>query len=473
MRRYRYSSFCFKFKKGSLILENNDKNTLTIRDKMKLILDTGQMMMESGAGSKRIVRDMLQTAAYLGIYWEDVQIHITYSTIMINVDDGKKTHTMFRKCYRHGVNMLTFLQTSKTSREALYENEPYGVFVNRLHKIREHCTNRIYPEWLAILAIGLASSAFCLIFGGHEVEALYTMLAAITGALVKYACTRIEFNGYVTIAASAFAATITAYLTMYLPGAISPFLPIVACALTLIPGVPLINAVDDFLNNYLTSGMTRMTHTLLIMLAMTFGIAGAVGLTHVPSFTAVNIAPEYLYLAQALAAAMAALGFSVMFNIPKRYIPLACLGAIITVDVRDVFMVVFHFGMASSSFFGAAVLSVLYFSISKYFHAPVFVVTIPAIIPLVPGVLMYRFFFAIIDIQHMDGMALLLALQTGVEAMLVLLGISLGATLPDVLAHQYIERGKRKKLQKLLMKRDGNREEAKAAADLDKASGRG
>ena len=136
-------------------------------------------------------------------------------------------------------------------------------------------------------------------------------------------------------------------------------------------------------------------------------------------------------------------------------------------------MVVFHFGMASSSFFGAAVLSVLYFSISKYFHAPVFVVTIPAIIPLVPGVLMYRFFFAIIDIQHMDGMALLLALQTGVEAMLVLLGISLGATLPDVLAHQYIERGKRKKLQKLLMKRDGNREEAKAAADLDKASGRG
>lgn len=452
MRRYRYSSFCFKFKKGSLILENNDKNTLTIRDKMKLILDTGQMMMESGAGSKRIVRDMLQTAAYLGIYWEDVQIHITYSTIMINVDDGKKTHTMFRKCYRHGVNMLTFLQTSKTSREALYENEPYGVFVNRLHEIREHCTNRIYSEWLAILAIGLA---------------------AITGALVKYACTRIEFNGYVTIAASAFAATITAYLTMYLPGAISPFLPIVACALTLIPGVPLINAVDDFLNNYLTSGMTRMTHTLLIMLAMTFGIAGAVGLTHVPSFTAVNIAPEHLYLAQALAAAMAALGFSVMFNIPKRYIPLACLGAIITVDVRDVFMVVFHFGMASSSFFGAAVLSVLYFSISKYFHAPVFVVTIPAIIPLVPGVLMYRFFFAIIDIQHMDGMALLLALQTGVEAMLVLLGISLGATLPDVLAHQYIERGKRKKLQKLLMKRDGNREEAKAAADLDKASGRG
>lgn len=457
----------------SLILDNTDKNTLSIRDKMKLILDTGQMMMENGAGSKRIVRDMLQTAAYLGIYWEDVQIHITYSTIMINVDDGKKAYTMFRKCYRHGVNMTTILQTSRTSWRALYQNDPYHVFVTHLHKIQQNCGKSLYPEWMVILAIGLASSAFCLIFGGHAVEALYTMLAAITGALVRFICSRLEINGYVTIAASVFAATVCAYFTMYLPGAISPFLPIVACALTLIPGVPLINAVDDFLNNYLTSGMTRITHTLLIMLAMTFGIAGAAGVTDVPSFTAIRIAPEHLYLAQALAAAMAALGFSVMFNVPKRYIPAACLGAIITVDVRDVLMVIFHFSMASSSFFGAAVLSLLYFSISRFFHAPVFVVTIPAIIPLIPGVLLYRFLFAIIDIQHMNILELLIALQTGVEAMLILLGISLGATLPDVLGHQYIERAKRKKLQKLLAKRDTNMEEVKEAADLDKASIRG
>ena len=58
-------------------------SSLSIRSKMTLILDTGQLMMESGAGSKRIVRDMLRTAACLGIYWEDVQIHITYSTIMV------------------------------------------------------------------------------------------------------------------------------------------------------------------------------------------------------------------------------------------------------------------------------------------------------------------------------------------------------------------------------------------------------
>lgn len=236
MRKYRQSFLLPPIYKGSLILENTDKNTLSIRDKMKLILDTGQLMMENGSGSKRIVRDMLQTAAYLGIYWEDVQIHLTYSTIMINVDDGKNTHTMFRKCYRHGVNMTAVLQASRASWSALYHNDPYRDFVNHLSHIQQTSGRRLYPEWMVILAIGLASSAFCLIFGGHAVEALYTMLAAMVGALVRYFCSRVEFNAYVTIAASAFAATVTAYFTMYLPGAISPFLPIVACALTLIPG---------------------------------------------------------------------------------------------------------------------------------------------------------------------------------------------------------------------------------------------
>lgn len=89
---------------------------------------------------------------------------------------------MFRKCYRHGINMTAVLQASRASRNALYQNAPYDRFVTHLNHIQESSTRRIYPEWMVILAIGLASSAFCLIFGGHAVEALYTMLAAMAGA---------------------------------------------------------------------------------------------------------------------------------------------------------------------------------------------------------------------------------------------------------------------------------------------------
>ena len=119
-----------------------EKEPLSTREKIKLILDIGQLMMENGADSKQIVRDMLRCAAYLGIYWEQIQIHITYFTIMISVDEEEKTITMFRKCYRHGVNMNTILQVSRLSWRALQNNEPYGVLRAHLQEIRQNAEKR-------------------------------------------------------------------------------------------------------------------------------------------------------------------------------------------------------------------------------------------------------------------------------------------------------------------------------------------
>lgn len=254
------------------LYKKSDKAELTVRDKMQLILDIGQLMMENGASSKRVVRDMLRAAAYLGIYWENVQIHITYSTIMINVDDGVTSETMFRKCYKHGVNMMTTLLANQLSWDALTSNESYLIYRNQMMTIQQMARKRLYPQWLTLFCIGMASSAFCLLFGGHWYEALYTFIAAVVGAYVKTLCERFGVNIYIGIAASAFFATATAYLTLYIPGPPCSWLPVVACALTLIPGVPLINCVDDFLSNYLNSGMTRFTQTILVMTAMTFGL---------------------------------------------------------------------------------------------------------------------------------------------------------------------------------------------------------
>lgn len=395
---------------------------------MQLILDIGQLMMENGASSKRVVRDMLRAAAYLGIYWENVQIHITYSTIMINVDDGVTSETMFRKCYKHGVNMMTTLLANQLSWDALTSNESYLIYRNQMMTIQQMARKRLYPQWLTLFCIG--------------------------------------------IAASAFFATATAYLTLYIPGPPCSWLPVVACALTLIPGVPLINCVDDFLSNYLNSGMTRFTQTILVMTAMTFGLSAIAVMTSVPNFTGVRIAPESLYIAQALAAAMAAAGFCVMFNIPKRYIPLACLGAIITVDMRNILMVDFGTGMATASFIGAATLSLFLLIVARNLHAPVFVLTTPAIIPLIPGVLLYRFLFAVIRIHTLTTDEFMFAMQNGVEAALVILGIALGATLPDVIAHQFIDRSKRERLRKILEERDGQEAVIEDAANLDRASER-
>lgn len=423
-----------------------------MRDKMRLILDTGQLMMESGADTKRTVRDMLRTAANLGIHWSQVQLHMAYTTIMMNVDDGKKSYTMFRKCYRHGCNMATILTVSELDWQALREDFSLTEYRRSLTKIVADNTHRLYARPATSLAAGIACGCFCLMFGGNLVTALYTTLAALIGWWVRFFCDRLEINTYIGIAAAAAVAALLASGAKFLPLGISEAYAMMCCTLFLIPGIPLINAVDDFLNNYLTSGMTRATYTVLSIVAMTFGLVFAVWLCG-DTLSTIKITPPPLGLEEAVEAALSATAFAVLFNVPQRLLPIAAGGAVITVGMRSFLVISQGWGIAEASFAGAALLSLVAFGLSHRFHIPIFVVTIPAAIPLIPGVLLYRLFFALININILAVPELLEAIRQGVQAVLVILAIAVGVTTPDVLAHQFMEHTRQKQIKELLLKR--------------------
>ena len=99
----------------------------------------------------------------------------------------------------------------------------------------------------------------------------------------------------------------------------TPWHPLLACALFIVPGVPLINFVDDMLDNYIQVGIVRAVNTLLMVFAMAFGIAFAVKICHIENFfPTISMVPHHTYIEYAIAAAISAMGFSMIFNIPRR-----------------------------------------------------------------------------------------------------------------------------------------------------------
>ena len=76
-----------------------------IGQKAELLLTVGQLLMENGADTSQIVRDMKRVAAYMGISLDKFHLHIMYTTLMLNISDEHHSHTSFRKCVKHGVNM--------------------------------------------------------------------------------------------------------------------------------------------------------------------------------------------------------------------------------------------------------------------------------------------------------------------------------------------------------------------------------
>ena len=261
-----------------------------------------------------------------------------------------------------------------------------------------------------------------------------------------------------SIAAAAFVSTCLAYASSFSGLSDTPYHPLLACALFIVPGVPLINFVDDMLDNHLLVGITRASNTVMMVAAMTFGIAFAmrvlvmndVEIDH--KFSELSMVPHDPYYIYAIAAAISAMGFSMIFNIQRRLLWVVAVGGIIAVCTRNFVNFELGYGPVIGSFMGSFVVSVLAVKAVHWCHVPNHVLTIPSVIPMIPGVLMYRSLLAFINLHGVIG-EVTNAFFNGINSALIILCISLGVAVPNIFARRYIAKDRQRHLQEELEKR--------------------
>ena len=415
--------------------------------KAELILTVGQLLMENGADTTQIVRDMKRVAAFMGIDEAKFHLHIMFTTLMLNISDEHHSHTSFRKCPKHGVNMKTISAVSRLTWRALREHYTLDEFKSELDAVAKRPR---YPQWLTILAAGSGCGSFCTLFGCDFNAAIYTAISAMVGKIVQMQCAeRFGINPYMSMMIAAFSAVSVADLMHFLPTS-TPWHPMIAASLFLVPGVPIINAFSDMLNTYLISGTARILHTLIIVGASAFGIVFAIGMSTFNPFEGLPTVSESNYLLFALAAATGAASFAIFFNVPKRLLIAAAIGGAICVCTRNFF--IFELGMTSAvgTLAGATLVSVLAVKAIHWLHSPSLVLVVPAVIPLVPGVLIYYTLFAIINVGQLSPEDFLEAVQFGVNATLIILAIAIGAAAPAIFANRSLSRMSKDKQEKLL-----------------------
>ena len=415
--------------------------------KTELILSVGQLLMENGASADRIVRITKRVAAFMGIAEEKFHLHIMYTTLMLNISDERNSHTSFRKCVKHAVDMRIISSISKLSWQAFSEHYTMEEFQGRLKEISKR--PRFYTEWQVVLAIGIACGAYGILFGCDMTAAIYTAFSAMFGKVIQNYCHKSGINAYVGISFAAFTATTAAYFAHFLPTQ-TPWQPIIACALFIVPGVPIINGLTDLLNTYLISGAARFLHTIMIVGGMAFGIVFSIGMFPVVDFTNLTTLPNISYIIFAIAAAIGAIGFAILFNLPPRLLLAVGCGGGLCVCIKFLLILELGFGPEIGTLAGAMAVSIIAVKAIHWLHTPMQVLIVPAVIPLVPGVLIYRFLFAMINIRDLTLEQLLGAVQSGMDAALIILAIAIGATTPNIFAHRSFTRQDKEKQEKLL-----------------------
>ena len=431
-------------------------NQTNLQRRLDLLLRTGCLLMESAADTSRTMRTMKRVASYLGLPLDRLHIYIVYNMLMVNLSDAERSFTKFQRVERHGVNLDTLRQVSHLSCRALREHYQLERYEQELDYIARRKRN--YTPWQVAVGGGLACGGFCIQFGCDWTAFFYAAIAAILGLRLRMYLNTMGSNTYVNIGIAAFVSTLLAWgfswlsacaqSSSWLPQLLvsaTPWHPLLACALFIVPGVPLINFVSDMLTGFTQVGMTRAVNTLMMLLAMAFGIAFAIQVCGIDNFAKdLPMTPHHAYDEYMLAAAISAIGFSMIFNTPRHLMWAVALGGIISVCTRNFVNlgpssgnIGLDQGLVVGSFVGSAVVSIICCALVHRLHTPHQLLSIPSVIPMIPGVLMYRALFAFIHMHGVEG-EVTVAMNNAIQASLTILFIALGVAIPNIFFRRMI-----------------------------------
>ncbi|MDR2037055.1 MAG: threonine/serine exporter family protein [Bacteroidales bacterium] len=420
--------------------------------KLDLLLLTGQLLIQSLADSNRVDRNLRRIAVFMGIPEDRFHMHIMYTTLMINISEGSRSITKFRKCQNHSANMTVLSEISKLSWKALeqkYSLEQYETELNRIASFKKN-----YPRWLVITAVGVACGGFCKLFGCDWPAVLITFVASSIALFARQEMHHRQFNPYINVAISSFIAVLISCSSTFLPISDTPYHPIFASVLFLIPGFPLINSLDDMIDGFTIVGVTRMVIAFLTIAAIAFGMFFALKILNFNDYTT-SLIPYDPWFLVALFAAFAATGFAILFNVPTHTLLVCALLGAIAVTTRNLLFYHLGWGLALSSFCGSLTVGMASIYLVHKVHVPAHVISIPPIIPMVPGVLMYQSIIGAINFNanapEIDQLPILIdTFDSLVKVIMILFGLSLGIAIPNIAGRIYTAKLKQKRITRAL-----------------------
>lgn len=225
-------------------------------------------LLQCGATNIRIERNIKRISESYGV---SVDLTILPQHVMVSVKD------------QHDTNYTTNRQISETvidfEKNSLLSNLSWIIYdkkiplteaKSRLEKIKDK--KRLDPILVLILT-GLANASFCHIFGGDWISMIIVMIATINGMYIKSKLRKEwDLDIRITTIISAFIATVISSSGYIFQLGNTPDIALGTSVLFLVPGVPFINSICDFIYGHYVCGMCRFIQASIITICLSIGL---------------------------------------------------------------------------------------------------------------------------------------------------------------------------------------------------------
>lgn len=412
---------------------------------LDLALRIGEVLLSSGAGAADVSATMLEVTRACGVRKVSADVTFVDLTLRHQPSRDEPAAIQVRRVNRRPVDYANLVEVDQAVTELVAGRITRDEARDRVARIVS--TGHSRPRWAVTLGWGVMGAGIALTLGGGPVICVLAFIAACGIDATQRLLPPHRIPTFYQQAAGGFVATMIAVLASATSIEADPSRVVTSGIVMLLAGVGILGATQDALTGFPVTASARVIDAFLNTMGIIAGVGAGLTVGDLLGVGLVDLEVGAAGIAEAgvivVGAALAASGFAFASYAPWRALVAVALvgglGQAVLLSVNSTAV-----GRTWGSAVAAVVIGAVCHLAAGRFRVPPLVVVVPAIVPLLPGLEVYR------------GLALLAQGHDGVLELASALATAL-ALAAGVILGQYVARPIKREADRLERRLSGPR----------------
>ena len=365
--------------------------TREIYKTLDLCLRIGEVLLSSGAGAADVTATMLSLAHAVGLRNADVDVTFTALSMSYQVSFEEPALIQVRNVRHRDIDYEDLTLVNELIHDVISGETDRDGARQRLAQIVS--SGHRLPRWAVTVGQGVTGLGVGLLLGGDLIVVSIAFIAAAGINVLQRAMSRRRLPSFYQQVAGGLLATLFAVGTAATHLDVDPSMVVTASIIMLLAGIGFMGAIQDALTGFYITAGARLLEALLATAGIIAGVSGGLTVGKMlgvelhrldPGAAGFQALPVVTFGAGLCAAAFAFACYAPL----RSLLPIAAIAAL--GEAIWYLLYVQDAGPAWASACAAVMIGVASYAVAGRVRVPPLVVVVPAIVPLLPGLSIYR-----------------------------------------------------------------------------------
>jgi uncharacterized membrane protein YjjP (DUF1212 family) len=393
-------------------------------------LRVGELLLSSGAGAADVVSTMQALAWRFGMRNPEVDVTFTSLSMGFQRDPAEPPVVLIRHVKQREIDYEDLTHVDHLVRDVLRGDVELKEARTRLARIVS--SGHALPRWAATVGWGAMAAGVGLQLGGNAAVVAIAAVAAMVIDRLQSVMARRRIPFFYRQIAGGGVATLIAVLAAahWTRLDLDPSLVVTANLIMLLAGIGFMGALQDALSGFYVTAGARLTEALLATAGIIAGVSG--GLT-VADLVGVSVGRIDVGAAtnlkdvtvMAVGAAVCAAAFAFASYAPRHTLPAVGLVSAVAMVISQT-VTLGGVGSTWSTALAAFFVGLVSYPVAGRLRVPPLVVVVSAVVPMLPGLSIYRGLSLLAEGGHHTSHGLLAIITAASVAIALASGVILG-----------------------------------------------